>query len=136
MQRSRMPWMRAALAVIGAAITLAAASVASASHSGYWFFQGYLQRPDGTRTVHHEDPPGCCADSFVVRMSWEVNTHDMNFIAIHNDGSWHGFSHPWYDPDNEARFPSDTYKRGGCQNPSSYAFYRAIWTNCHIRNYP
>ncbi|MEJ7792392.1 MAG: hypothetical protein WKF65_10525 [Gaiellaceae bacterium] len=70
-----------------------------------------------------------------MRMNWESFTHEMNFIAIHNDGSWHGFSHPETDPDEEKRFPRSDYQRGGCQNPSSWAFYRPIYTNCHIRDY-
>lgn len=111
-------WRRAIAGIVAGVAMVLLVGPAGASHSTYWFYQGYLEKADGTRYVHHEDPPGCCADSFVVRMSWSVNTHDMSFIAIHNDGSWHGFGHPWYDPDHEVRFPSDTYNRGGCQNPS------------------
>jgi hypothetical protein len=60
-------------------------SAARATHdgSGYWFFQNYLERPDGTRTVTHVAGGSQCCSWVVVRMSWEAWTHDMNFHLHH-----------------------------------------------------
>jgi hypothetical protein len=131
-----------AVACILIVATLGLPSAAFATHSDYWFFNGYLPRPDGTYTKHHADPPdpfGSNPDSFVIRMSWSVDTHNMRFIAIRNNGSWDGFwaqeFHDSWDYDQEARFPDDMYTRGGCQNHPDWNWW-TVWTNCHIRNFP
>ena len=72
-------------------------------------------------------------------MSWETGTHNMAFIAITKTGAWHGFlaqgDHDRWDYDQHARFSLATYVRGGCQAPSSWAYW-PVWTNCHVENYP
>jgi hypothetical protein len=121
---------RLLLASTGVALALSLPVSATASHSSYWFFQGNLPTGGGTATVHHEAI--CCYTFMVVRMNWEAATHDMNFLFIHHNGSWHGLLAEYWDADQEAIVNTDTYARGGCQNPPSWTWY-VVWTNCHIR---
>jgi len=123
LQRSRL-----LLALTGVTLALCLPAAATASHSTYWFFQGNLPTGGGTATVHHEAI--CCYTFMVVRMSWEAATHDMNFLFIHRDGSWHGLLAEYWDADQQAIVPTDTYARGGCQ--SAWTWW-PVWTNCHIR---
>jgi hypothetical protein len=130
---------RAMLVGLFAAVVLALPAAASATHDGgpYWFWRGYLPTGDGTFTKHHEG--GCCGGWVVVRMSWEVGTHDMKHILITWGGAWEG---GWANSgpggccftwDDDIVGPADTYRRGGCQNPPEVNWW-TVWTNCHVRN--
>jgi hypothetical protein len=112
-----------ATAVLAAALVFAAAARAA---TPYWFFQGWLPRFDGTRTVHHA-LASCCQTNWMRMNFWPPN-HYMNFILIAKDGRWLGFHS--FQTDNVLGFEPSTYSRGGCQNPT--AFFDQIYTNCHI----
>jgi hypothetical protein len=118
-----------AVLVVAACVLLLAPAAATASHSGYWFFRGWLPTGDGTRTVHHEVV--CCDWVNALRMSWECNTHDMNFVFIRYNGSWDFANAPWYDCDTYIFFSAEHHARGGCQNPPRPGYY-TVWTNCRI----
>lgn len=120
------------LAVLAVAVglLLVVPAAASASHGGgYWFFRGWLPKSDGTRTAHHETV--CCNEYNAIRMSWECNTHDMNFVFIAFNGSWDFMNAPWWDCDTAAGFSTWYYARGGCQNPPRPGYY-TVWTNCRV----
>jgi len=119
----------AALAAVLVALALPAA--AGAGHSGYWFYQGYLPKADGTRTVLHSTYP-CCDHTNFVRMSWTWGTHSMNFVFVGANGNW-SFWESWsYDETVPVIVGPYGARSAGCQNPPRIGYY-AVWTNCHIR---
>jgi hypothetical protein len=120
-----------AVLAVASGILLIAPGAATASHGSYWFYRGYLPTSDGTRTVHHANV--CCETYQWIRMSWECNTHDMNFVAIQYGGSWDFFNASWWECDTYAGYHSGFYARGGCQNPPRSGYY-TVWTNCRVGN--
>jgi hypothetical protein len=123
--------------------------VGTALAAGYWnVWQANLPAPDGTRT---EFSPSYDQDLWYVRMSWTANTHDMNFVTVTKDGTWHGLDAfaqaQWgtsgfggggstpYDryvlyepvPGNYTPPGSPTTVKAGCQNPTGKS---TVWTNC------
>jgi hypothetical protein len=70
-------------------------------------------------------------------MSWQVYTHDMNFVFIRYNGSWNVYNAQTTAHQNEWDIwqivPNDTWRAGGCEIPSSWSFW-SVWTNCHTQS--
>jgi hypothetical protein len=134
---------RTIVAIVAVAVALALPSTAGATHdgSGYWFWNGYLPKANGTNYVYHAGGGPICCSWVLVRMSWEPWTHDMRFIWLKYDGGWVGY---WaqeggheYEWDRIGVLHASDFggiRYGGCQNHVNWSWW-PVWTNCHVRNY-
>jgi hypothetical protein len=115
---------------VAAALVVAAAASPSAALAAYWFWQGYLPKSDGARTVLNAFSP---YEYDYIRMSWNgLATDNMNFVdTLRINGRWeiiwtgHVVSYDIdFGPDNGAYYAS-----GGCQVPQGVV--GQVYTNCH-----
>jgi hypothetical protein len=99
-------------------------------HTGYWFWQGFLPKADGTRAAFHGHTSGA---QWFVRVSWDcVNfpRHDFNVVKIEQaTGEWDferldGSSFCDWTVNGTGNF----WNNFGCQNPVGLA---KTWANCH-----
>jgi hypothetical protein len=100
---------------------------AGTSLASYWFFQGYLPRPDGTRSVFLGYAP---PTPRYVRSSWSPCTHDMKAVFIRTDYSWEGHTFLYIngcDHHIMDQFPN-AHVNYGCQNPEADP---QVYDNCY-----
>jgi hypothetical protein len=98
----------------------------------YWFYQGNIPTSTGARAVHKQND--CCNIDHWIRMSWQVGTHDMNFLNIDYAGNWssvRAYASDGYD--QYLLYNANYWRRGGCQNPVGLS---TVWVNCHEGNTP
>jgi hypothetical protein len=112
--------------LVGIIVALAVPVGAHASHTGYWFFQGNLPRPDGTRAVLH----GNQSWPVYIRISWSPCDHRMVWVQVATGGSWDtgSFYPPSCDQWLQVQYP-DLHNNYGCENPPGFA---SVWANCHV----
>lgn len=116
-------------------LILAAASLAFAgtAFASYWFFQGNLPRPDGTRSTFlgsdDNNPP------VFIRESWSPCTHNMNIVLVNTDYSWtvktfqllNGCDQSFQDLSYPAHI------NYGCSNPTGDS---QVYDNCYVGQNP
>jgi hypothetical protein len=115
------------LLVLAAPLVFAGTALAS-----YWFFQGYLPRPDGTRSVFLGYRP---AAPVYVRTSWSLCNHNMNIVFIKTDHSWLVNPMDWgYGCDQEVEdYQYGLYINYGCSNPDGKS---QVYDNCYAGTGP
>jgi hypothetical protein len=124
------------LLLIAGAVTLLSllsAGSAGASHTGYWYWQGWLPKADGTRTVLHGNI--CCGSNYSERISWDCSTpqgqHQMKTIYVRLDGGWDNTTYFYYPGgcDQSGFGSSGGYGNYGCQNPPTFPL---TYVNCRV----
>jgi hypothetical protein len=119
--------------LLALATVVGALALAPAAFADYWFFQGWLPRPDGTIAVHTPADRNCCyPDINYVRISWQCGTHQMVYFFIEGNGNWETYR-TTSSCDEEHWYNWHYYLGGGCENPPGYY---TVWTNCHHARTP
>lgn len=119
--KRRMKALVVLLAIVGP-LVFSGAAVAS-----YWFFTGYLPRPDGTRSVFLGSLPPPPA---YVRTSWSPCTLNMNGVMIRRDYTWdvlHFYHANGCDQHAEDILYGE-HVNYGCSNPAGQP---QLWDNCY-----